>query len=92
VLPDGVIQHNFYRNGIILHACVHGRRKDFFQEGAIGFFPKVFLGGLKVAKFVFYHSKLRKQPFLLSFQISSPLPTPMLVCRQSSCHTIKTLV
>jgi len=32
VLPDGtVIQHNFYKNGVILHACVHGRRKDFIQ-------------------------------------------------------------
>jgi len=37
VLPDGVIQHKFYKNGAILHACVHGRRKDFskrFSRGA----------------------------------------------------------
>jgi len=33
VLPDGVIQHNFYKNGVILHACVHGHRKDLFQGG-----------------------------------------------------------
>ena len=23
----------FYKNGVILHACVHGRRKDYFQGG-----------------------------------------------------------
>ena len=48
--------------------------------------------GPKVVKFGFYHSKLRKQPFLLKFSNSCPLPTPMLVCRKSSCHTIKKVV
>jgi len=34
VLPDGAIQqHNFLQNGVILHACVHERRKNFFQGG-----------------------------------------------------------
>jgi len=33
VLPDGVIQHIFYKSGVTWHACVHGRRKDFFQGG-----------------------------------------------------------
>jgi len=37
-----------------------------------GAFQKVFLGGPKVVKFVFYHSKLRKQPFLLKFSNSCP--------------------
>ena len=56
----------------------HGRRKDSFQGGA--------LGGTKVAKFVFSHAKLKKQPFLLKFSKSTdvwsplaPLPTPMYV-------------
>jgi len=33
VLPDGVIEHIFFKNGVILHACVHGRRKEFFLGG-----------------------------------------------------------
>jgi len=33
----------FYKNGVILHACVHGRRKDFSKEGGgpSGFFQNV---------------------------------------------------
>ena len=48
----------------------HGRRKDFFHWGHQGIFPKISQGGLKVVKFVFSHSKLKKQPFLLKFKIS----------------------
>jgi len=40
--PLGVTQHNFYTNGVILHACVHGRQKDFFQGATIAFFQKFF--------------------------------------------------
>jgi len=32
-VSDGEIQHSFLQNGVILHACVHGCRKDFFQGG-----------------------------------------------------------
>jgi len=30
-----VLKYNtmFYKNGVILHACAHGRRNDFFQWG-----------------------------------------------------------
>jgi len=45
-------------------AVQHGRRKDFFQGGHQVIFPKFLQGGPKVVKFVFSHSKLRKQPFL----------------------------
>jgi len=41
------------------------------------------LGVSKVVNFVFYHSKLRKSPFLLKFLNSCPLPTPMFVCRKT---------
>jgi len=34
-----------------------------FSRGRKGIFPKFFLRGLKMATFVFSHSKLRKQPF-----------------------------
>jgi len=40
----------FFLNGVILHACVHGRRKDFSMEGKSG-------------EICFFHSKLGKQPF-----------------------------
>jgi len=52
-------------------------------------FQKIFYEKLKVVKDLFYHSKLRKQPFLLKFSKSKvdqdpslhppPLPTPMPV-------------
>jgi len=64
--------------------------EGFYRRGALVDFPNVFLGVLKVVKlFFFCHSKLRKQPFLLTFSNSSPPPTHMLVCRENSCHTIK---
>jgi len=36
----------------------------------------------KVVKFGFHHSKLRKQPVLITFQIPSPIPTQKLVSRK----------
>ena len=45
---------------------------SIFPGGRQWIFPKVCLGGSKVAKFVFYHSKLRKQQFLLKFSNSCP--------------------
>jgi len=55
MVPDGVIQHNFYKNGVILHACAicAWGWKDFFQVGVLVDFSKSFLGGPKVVKFVF---------------------------------------
>jgi len=49
------------------------RPKDIFPEGGTrGFFPKNFLDVPKVVKFVFSHSKLGKQPFLLQFSRCRP--------------------
>jgi len=51
----------FYKNGVILHACVHGRWKDFSKEATGRYFQKFFYGGgPKVVKFAFCRSKLRK--------------------------------
>jgi len=61
----------------------------FSGGGTSGFFQTFFWGGAKVVKFVFYHPKLRKHPFLLKFQIPVLLPTPVLVCGKNLCHTIK---
>ena len=76
-------------------ACTpkHGRRRDFFQEGANSGFsrggPKIFLQGRpKVAKWHFHHLKLRKQTLfakidrkMSNFKILvrpwPPLPKPM---------------
>jgi len=45
---------NFYKNGVILHACVLGRWKDFIQGGTSWFF-QIFLeklpGRAKTVKF-----------------------------------------
>ena len=38
-------------------------------------------------KFGFYHSKLRKQHFLLKFEIPAPLPTPISLCAGNVCAT-----
>jgi len=50
-----------------------------FPEGHYGILPKFFYGRGNVVKFVFSHSKSRKQPFLLKISKSSgefpPLPT-----------------
>jgi len=54
-----------------------------------GFFQKFFCVGPNVVKFILYHSKLRKEHFLLKFSNSFPSSdTHMIVCRKSSCHTI----
>jgi len=67
------------------HNSLHVRQKDFFQRDTRDF-SKIFVGGTKVAKFVCYHSKVRKQP-LLKFsksrgtKLPSPtLPTPIIHC------------
>ena len=44
-----------------------------------------------MVKFVFYHSKLRKRPFLLKCSNSCPLfRRPCLCVGKTSCYTIKT--
>jgi len=64
------------------HTPKHGRRKVFYQGVALGDFFKIFLGGQKWWNFVFFHSKLGKQPFfseISKFQGGlAPLSTPML--------------
>ena len=56
---------------------IHGHRKDFSQGGSVGVFPKFFPGGgPNVVKFVFYPSKLKKQPFLLIISKSRGLCPP----------------
>ena len=33
------------KNGSVMNRSVHGRRKDFFQGGPVGDFPKIFSRG-----------------------------------------------
>ena len=67
------------------HVCTlfspQGRRKDFFQGGPVGDFPKIFSrGGQKWwVKFGFYPSKLKKQPFFANnFKIQGGKGPPLL--------------
>jgi len=57
-----------------------GASEGFFSGGAQGDFSKNFLGEDKRVNFVFSHSNVRKQPFLLQFSKSrglAPIPMPM---------------
>jgi len=73
MLPTSYIQSNKITWGRVKNVsrwdsqC--GQWKDFFQGGSVGDFPKIFSrGGPKVVKFVFYPSKLKKQPLKLKKQ------------------------
>jgi len=62
---------------------IMGVRKTFSKgEDIWGFFQNFSRAGTKVVKFVFPHSKLRKQPFFAEiFKIQGarpPLPTPII--------------
>ena len=65
VLPDGVIQHNFSQKMVSFYmlVCMDVGRNFSRGGGTSEFVPKLFYGGPKMVKFVFYHSKLRKQHF-----------------------------
>jgi len=68
--------------------CV-GVERNFSRGATSGFFQTFSDGGPKVVKFVFYHSKLRNQHFLLTFLNCWPSSeTQMLVSKKSLCHTI----
>jgi len=62
-----------------------GIGRGFSMGAPLGDFFKSFLGGPKVAKFVFSHSKLRKQPFLLKFS-KSRWATPHCLPPPSYAH------
>ena len=56
-----------------------------FSRGGLRVFSLIFLGGPKVSKFVFSHSKLRKQPFLTKISKSrGPWPP----CPTSDAHDL----
>ena len=79
---QGYSWYGFWRCDLHFMSCTHGRRKNFFQ-GALMNFSKIFLqGGLKMAKFVFSLSKLRKQLFFwnLQNQVGRRLPPDAHVC------------
>ena len=60
--------------------CAWASEGIFPGRATSGFFLKFFYGRPKVVKLVFYHSKLRKQHFLLKFQFPVPLLTPIRLC------------
>jgi len=81
VLPDGVMQHNFfykntifYKNCVILLACVHGRRKDFFQGGApVDCSESFSRRGTRSGKFVFLQFETRKTAFFAAISENASL-------------------
>jgi len=60
------------KNGIILHVCVHGRRKDFFQEAATGLFQKFLQGGAISGEIWFLPLETKKIAFFVKFSHSCP--------------------
>jgi len=55
------IETSIFTSSSTTHKFIHGRRRDFFQGGPVGDFPKDFSRvGPKVVKFGFYPSKLKK--------------------------------
>jgi len=74
------------------HCHLPGRQKDVFQGQATnGFFPNISRGA-KVVKFVFSHSKIKKQLIfaeIVKIQGSfAPLPTPMAICSLEECKRV----
>jgi len=69
---------------MILHACVHKRREDFFPGGrALVYFSKRFSSGvLKVAKFVFLPLETKKTTFFAEIFEFLP-PSDTRACVQS---------
>jgi len=90
LLPGGVIQHNFYKNGVIWHACVHGRRKDFIQGGTSRFFQKFLQRGAKSGEICFLPLETRKTEFFAEiFKFLPPFRHPCLCVEKSSCQPFK---
>jgi len=67
VLADGVIQQFFAKIVSFYMLLCMGVGRNFSRGPLVDFSNKFFYGGPKMVKFVFYHSKLRKQHFLLKF-------------------------
>jgi len=62
--------------------------EEFFPEGVLVDFSKICLWGLKVVKFVFSHSKLRKQPFFAGiFKIHGEAKTPLHPSEAHDCSS-----
>ena len=65
----------------ILHACVHGRRNEFFQGGPLVDFSKSFsTGDQKWWNLVFTTRYKENSIFCWKFKIPGPLPTPICLC------------
>jgi len=76
VLQDSVIQHNFSQKGVILHACMHGRRKEVFQGGPLVDFSKRFSTGAKSCEICFLPLEIKKTAFFAEISNSCPTRHP----------------
>jgi len=94
VLPDGVMQHIFEKNGAASHVFLHGRRKDFFQGGAgtSGIFQKFLWGVTKSGEFVFLSLETKITAFFVElFKFLLPFRRPCLRVGKVSATPLKNL-
>ena len=90
VWPDGVIQRNFVQNLCHFTCLCAWASEGFFPGVALVDFSKSFSEGRrKVVKFVFYHSKLKKQLFVLKFSKSCPFQHPACVLEKICATPLK---
>jgi len=88
VLPDGVIQHSFYKNRVIfILVCMSVGR--ILSRGALVDFFKSFSKGAKSGKIWFLPLTTKKTAFFAEiFKFLSPLRHPCLCVEKSSCHSL----
>ena len=85
-----MVQHNTIFYNVILHACVHGRRKDLFQGGALVDFSKSFFRGDESGEICFLPLETNKTAFFAEvFKLLPSSRHPCLCAGKSSCHTIQ---
>jgi len=77
VLPDGVIQHNFFQKWCNLACLCAWASEGSFPEGHMWIFPKIFLGGPKWWNLCF--ATRNKSLYCWNFRIPASLTMPMLV-------------
>jgi len=63
----------FHKNGVILHACVHGRPKDFFQRGPRVDFSKSVTTGANCGEICFLPLEIKKTALFADFFKFLPL-------------------
>ena len=81
------ISGNALKQGHRTYSVLPWASEGFFKGGGpLGYFCKFFPEGSKVVKFVFYHSKLKRQPVLLKIFKSSGACPPWPLSDVHECY------